>query len=88
MELLLNNPMTTILVAFVCVLIGKYVWVSKDDKVKDNTHFTQEIHNLQLSFVEKFGEQREQMRIIQKTYLKKQTKSSSQKKWLKNKTEE
>lgn len=34
MELLLSNPIVTIITAVVCVFVGKYLWVSKDDEKK------------------------------------------------------
>lgn len=46
MELLLSNPLLTITIAVVCVLIGKYFWVSKDEEkviAKDLSGISQKI---------------------------------------------
>lgn len=51
MELLLSNPLLTVVVAIVCVLIGKYVWVSKEDEKKINndiSHVAQQ-HTLDIN---------------------------------------
>lgn len=76
MELLLSNPVTTVIVAVVCILVGKYVWVSKDDEKKINKDITKtkedflaELHDLEIAFTEKIGSQSEKMRIIQKDIL-------------------
>lgn len=76
MELLLSNPVTTVIVAVVCILVGKYVWVSKDDEKKINKDITKtkqdfvtELHDLEIAFTEKIGNQSEKMRIIQKDIL-------------------
>lgn len=76
MEILFSNPLITVIAGVVCILIGKYVWVSKDDEKKINTcisktkeDFLQELHDLEIAFTEKIGNQSEKMRIIQKDIL-------------------
>ena len=84
MELIMSNPLITILIVLVIAVVGKYLFISKDkekdiindinnisekedkkiDKIKSD--FTNDMHDLELKIWEKFGNQKEKMRIIQK----------------------
>ena len=84
MELIMSNPLITILIVLVIAVVGKYLFISKDkekdiindinnisekedkkiDKIKSD--FTNDMHDLELKILEQFGNQKEEMRIIQK----------------------
>lgn len=62
MELLLANPIIAILTVFIIAVVGKYLFMSKDSEKDINN----DLHELELRFMEKFGMCSEKMRIIQK----------------------
>lgn len=68
-EIICTHPLFIIGVIVVSTYAGKYLWASKDDKNQVEKTFTSEMHKLEISIAEKFGNIGEKIRIVQKEIL-------------------